>query len=135
MSHIEPNPFDLSYPTPFGSKVTNENTGSHINEEWESRAIEEFRGYETDFGNGILATKSKSGQTIMDYMRTLYLQALEQGRTEGRQEAITVVKHETFRLKAPNEVARDYYIMDTVWSKCQEAIVKELEALSKLRKV
>lgn len=115
---------------------------SHINEEWEETLKEKVGAVQRGWGN---ATRD-----LIDFCRTLHLQALEQGRTEGSrgdygrkmymngykealEQAITTAKNETFRLKAPHEIEREYYEKNTGWEQCQAAIVKELEALSKLR--
>lgn len=133
---------------------------SHINEEWEKEFDEKFvvqhPGDEHPFVGSWDAERGGydffNAYKIKAFIRTLYLQALEQGRTEGSrgdygrrmymngykealEQAITTAKNETFRLKAPHEIEREYYEKNTGWEQCQAAIVKELEALSNLRKV
>lgn len=123
-------------------------TSSHINKEWEKN-LEDYRC------SGPYCTHEMADDHYIitkDFVRTLYLQALEQGRTEGSrgdygrkmymngykealEQSITAAKNETSRLKAPNEIEREYYEKNTGWEQCQAAIVKELEALSKLREV
>lgn len=67
---------------------------------------EEFSQYETDFGNGILATKLKSGITIRDFIRQLQAKAdkvgeakriaYQRGYEEAVEEIDKIIHNHTF---------------------------------------
>lgn len=57
----------------------------HINEEWAKKADDAFEFFAGNWTKSKLRFETK--HFFLNYCRTLRLQALEQGRTEGREEA------------------------------------------------
>lgn len=115
---------------------------SHINEEWEKEFDEKFvvqhPGDEHPFVGSWDAERGGydffNAYKIKAFIRTLYLQALEQGRTEGREEA----------LKEAEKIinSQDLWLLEETAEKTESGcpafvrINRDLvSALSKLREV